>query len=112
MFELSISELALEYARVKDRIASLEEHLNDIKAQLSTLGEGKHDAGGHTVTVIYPARFDAKTAASLYTYDSYPGLYTPTLDRKKLETHLTAEQFAELKTPAFKPSIVVKRAES
>lgn len=100
--------LADEYTANADKIAALTARQDDIKTLLAALGDGKHTAGDHTITITRARRFDARAASAAYPSDTHPQYWGLTLDRKKLEQSLPPVEFDEFKKPADTPTVTVK----
>lgn len=66
-----LDALVADYTNTADSIAHLTEHLDQVKAKMRDLGEGKHSStSGITVTVSAPPkRFDPKAAVRVLPED-------------------------------------------
>jgi hypothetical protein len=59
------ADLVAEYLDLRDRKAAIDNRLEQITAELRSLGVGRHQAGGHTVTVSAQRRFNTEAAARI-----------------------------------------------
>ena len=91
-------QLAAELVKLKENADRLKVREDEIKAELRTLGEGRHNAGDFTVELVEQRRLDEGRVRDQFPLSDYPHLYSTKTNTTAVRGFL-GEQYDEYLVP-------------
>lgn len=104
---IDIAQLAGELAQIQSQRKELEEREHSIKAQLRSVGVGKHEAGPYTVAVSENKRLDEAKLKATYPIPDWPHFYIQKPNTKIIQGSIAPTLYQALMSPVGDPIVKV-----